>query len=403
MWGTRRPAAVGCAVVATALAITLAIGAPATAAPTFPSWGDVQKAAQNVATKKAEITKLSGYIAGLQSQAAAQGKLALQAGEVYLQAKGALDAATAKANKLESQATSAKSRAAKSKREAGQLAAQLARTGSNGLTMTLLLNGKKATNLLDSLGAMNKLGATSANVFERAEEDANSAKSLGAQARVAETAKSAKASRAAAALAMAKQAAAAAEQKVKDQSAAQTTLTAQLASLQGVKADQEAGYVAGVAWEKEQDKVTTPPKDGPPPAGPPPSAPNGSQVAGAIAFAEAQLGKPYRLDGSGPGSWDCSGLTQSAYKSVGINIGTHSATNQYTTLKDANKLVPLSERQAGDLLWYSDGGSTTASKYHVTIYIGNGKMIEAPYPGSVVRIAAIRFGELVPYAGRPTG
>src|ERR1700710_1353358 len=99
MWGTRRPAAVGCAVVATALAITLAIGAPATAAPTFPSWGDVQKAAQNVATKQAEITKLSGYIAGLQSQAAAQGKLALQAGEVYLQAKSALDAATAKADK----------------------------------------------------------------------------------------------------------------------------------------------------------------------------------------------------------------------------------------------------------------------------------------------------------------
>ena len=36
------------------------------------------------------------------------------------------------------------------------------------------------------------------------------------------------------------------------------------------------------------------------------------------------------------------------------------------------------------------------------ISIGNGKMIEAPYPGTLVRVAAVRYGDLVPYAGRPT-
>ncbi|HEY5320323.1 MAG TPA: NlpC/P60 family protein, partial [Galbitalea sp.] len=88
---------------------------------------------------------------------------------------------------------------------------------------------------------------------------------------------------------------------------------------------------------------------------------------------------------------------------AGVYIGTHSSTNQYNTLKSENRLVPLSDRLPGDLLWYSDGGSTTATKYHVTIYIGNGQMIEAPYPGVNVRVAAVRFGDLVPFAGRPTG
>jgi cell wall-associated NlpC family hydrolase len=91
------------------------------------------------------------------------------------------------------------------------------------------------------------------------------------------------------------------------------------------------------------------------------------------------------------------------YASVGVYIGTHSATDQYNTLRAENRLVPLSQRQPGDILWYSNGGSTSAIKYHVTLYIGNGEMIEAPYPGVGVRIAAVRFGDLVPYAGRPTG
>ncbi len=64
--------------------------------------------------------------------------------------------------------------------------------------------------------------------------------------------------------------------------------------------------------------------------------------------------------------------------------------------------MPYAYRQPGDLLFYSDGGSTSASKYHVAIYIGNDQMIEAPYPGVNVRIAAVRFGDLVPLVGRPS-
>ena len=115
------------------------------------------------------------------------------------------------------------------------------------------------------------------------------------------------------------------------------------------------------------------------------------------------FGEAYLLGGMGPSSWDCSGLTKASYASVGVYIGTHSASNQYSTMAGAGRLVNISQLQAGDLLFYSSGGSTTASKYHTALYLGGGLMIEAPRPGVGVRIVTIRYGDLVPYAGRPTG
>jgi cell wall-associated NlpC family hydrolase len=406
---TRRIAAVAVFAVA-CLAITVGATAPASADPKFPSWGEVQNAKHSVAAKKAEIAKLEKLIGSLQGQAASAGKVAAIRGEEYLNAKGELDAATATAKNLKQQSDAATKRAGESEAEAGQLSAQLARTGNGDVTLDLLLDGHKAGNLLDVLGTMNKLSASVARVFAKAEQDQKSAKALGDQAEVAQTIRATKKTAAAKALSLANTAATAAKNKVTAGNKSQTVMTAQLASLQGKSAKILAQYYAGVAWEKKQAEQTAPPPDPPSSgggggsggSGGPPSAPNGSAVAGAINFARAQLGKPYVLDGAGPNVWDCSGLTLKAYASVGVYIGTHSATNQYDTLRSEGKLVPLSERQAGDIVWYSDGGSTSGTKYHVALYIGGNEMIEAPYPGVGVRIAALRYGDLVPYVGRPT-
>ena len=124
----------------------------------------------------------------------------------------------------------------------------------------------------------------------------------------------------------------------------------------------------------------------------------------AIAYAKAQLGEPYAFGGAGPGSWDCSGLTKKSYASAGVYIG--GALGEQPVQHDERRRAGWSARArlaAGDLLFYSNGGSTGGSKYHVTIYIGGGQMIEAPRPGVNVRIVAVRYGDLVPYAGRPTG
>lgn len=398
----RRP--VGALSLVVAVAVIVGFGTTSASAdnPVFPTWAEVLAAKANASAKAAEVKKIQNIIAGLQTQAAAAGKVALQAGEAYLQAKDSLASATATASKLSGQAKAAKSKAKESAREAGQLAAQLARAGHGNLSIDLFLNERSAGNLLSVLGTMSKLSQTSERTFAAAEQDRKSAAALSQQASVAKGIRSTKESQAKAYLAQANAAAAAATSRVKAQSAEQTLLTAQLAALNGTSASVEEGYYEGVAWEAKQAAKKDPPPDATPP-GPVPGAPIGSAVAVAIAYAEAQLGKPYLLGGAGPSAFDCSGLTLKSYAAAGVYIGSHSSTNQYNTLKSENRLVPLSERLPGDLLWYSDGGSTGATKYHVTIYIGDGKMIEAPYPGVNVRVAAVRFGDLVPFAGRPTG
>jgi peptidoglycan DL-endopeptidase CwlO len=398
----RRP--VGALSLAVAVGLLVGLGTTSASAddPVFPTWAEVLAARANAASKAAEVKKIQGIIGTLQAQAAAAGKIALIDGELYLEAKDSLASATATADKLSAQAKSAAAKAKASASEAGQLAAQIARAGHDNLSLDLFLNQHSAGDLLDVLGTMSNLSQTSARIFATAEEDRKSATALSDQAKLAKSIRSTKASAAKSDLDTANAAAAAATAKVNAESAQQSVLTAQLASLNGTSASTEAAYYAGVAWEARQAAQKTPPPDGTP-TGPVPGVPNGSAVAVAIAFAQAQLGKPYLLNGAGPTAFDCSGLTLKAYAAAGVYIGTHSATNQYNTLKSENRLVPLSDRVPGDLLWYSDGGSTTATKYHVTIYIGNGQMIEAPYPGVNVRVAAVRFGDLVPFAGRPTG
>jgi cell wall-associated NlpC family hydrolase len=126
------------------------------------------------------------------------------------------------------------------------------------------------------------------------------------------------------------------------------------------------------------------------------AAPKGSSVgAKVVRFALAQIGKPYVFAAAGPDAYDCSGLTLAAYASAGVSIGTHSATNQYDTAKAKGDLVPIADAKPGDLLFYTDGGG---DMYHVTIYAGNGLMLEAPYPGSTVRGAPVRTGDLVAQA-----
>jgi cell wall-associated NlpC family hydrolase len=69
----------------------------------------------------------------------------------------------------------------------------------------------------------------------------------------------------------------------------------------------------------------------------------------------------------------------------------------------ARKLVPVKEAQPGDLMWYTLAGTPfDGDKYHVVIYLGGGMMLEAPNPARTVRIVPLRYGELFPYAGRPT-
>ncbi|MEU5580201.1 NlpC/P60 family protein [Streptomyces huasconensis] len=103
-----------------------------------------------------------------------------------------------------------------------------------------------------------------------------------------------------------------------------------------------------------------------------------TKAAKVIAFAEAQIGKPYVWGATGPDSYDCSGLTQDAWKAAGITLPrtTWDQVKAGTTVKTA-------DAKPGDLVFFYDDIS------HVGIYIGGGKMIHAPKPGAKVRVESI--------------
>ena len=92
-----------------------------------------------------------------------------------------------------------------------------------------------------------------------------------------------------------------------------------------------------------------------------------------------------------------------AYAAGGYSIGGHSATMQYTVAANRGRVLPYAQAQPGDLIFYSNGGSTSGSKYHVAMYLGGGQMIEAPSPGNPVRIVTVRTFDRVPLVARPTG
>ncbi|NJP30665.1 C40 family peptidase [Micromonospora thermarum] len=105
----------------------------------------------------------------------------------------------------------------------------------------------------------------------------------------------------------------------------------------------------------------------------------------AIRTACAQIGKPYVWGAAGPNGFDCSGLTQYAYKAAGIYL-THHTGNQW----NEGKAIPRSEARPGDLVFfYSD-------LHHMGLYLGGDKMVHAPRTGKDVMVASINY---MPVAG----
>ena len=406
-----RPFGVLTIVVAGTLALSLGV-APASAVD-YPSWDEVEDARQDEAAAARAVENIESLLSDLEAQSAELSREALIKGEEYNEAKAELDAASAKADRLDSQAQEAEDRAAASSRRAGQLIAQLSRTGGSDLSVKLLMS-EDSDGLLSSLGTMNKLSEQSAQIYNQAIVDQNLAQSLTDQAEIAEDGRRALEGEAQEALAAAQSAADELQSRVAEQQASADQMYAQLASLKGTTAEIEQRYIEGVNAPPPPTVPTAPSNPGTPSnpgspgtpttptPDPNPPAPSSGAVETAIAFAYAQLGEPYLYGGSGPDRWDCSGLTKAAYAAAGVYIGIHSANSQYNYQAGLGHLVAMSQIQRGDLLFYSSGGSTGATKYHVTIYLGGGQMLEAPVPGTTVTVSSVRNADLVPYAARPT-
>ncbi|MGW0532576.1 NlpC/P60 family protein [Streptomyces sp. NPDC003032] len=113
-------------------------------------------------------------------------------------------------------------------------------------------------------------------------------------------------------------------------------------------------------------------------AEPPPdlegAAPSSSRAAAAIAAARSAVGRPYVWGANGPSGFDCSGLMQWSYAQAGVGLPRTSQAQRH-----AGRQVPLAQAQPGDLVTYRDDAS------HIGMYMGNGQVVHAPYPGAPVR------------------
>ncbi|HWG27811.1 C40 family peptidase [Actinospica sp.] len=99
----------------------------------------------------------------------------------------------------------------------------------------------------------------------------------------------------------------------------------------------------------------------------------------AVAYAESKLGDDYVYAGNGPTVFDCSGLTQEAWKAAGVDIP-RTSYDQYSSLPHISR----SQLQPGDLVYFFG-----VPPSHVAIYIGNGMYIQATHPGSYVEWASL--------------
>ncbi|WP_328671684.1 C40 family peptidase [Streptomyces sp. NBC_00322] len=100
-------------------------------------------------------------------------------------------------------------------------------------------------------------------------------------------------------------------------------------------------------------------------------------AATVVAFLKAQLGDAYIMGGTGPNSWDCSGLVQAAFKTVGVDLPRVSEDQSV-----AGTQVGTSNLQIGDILYWGGAGSA----YHVGVYIGDGQYLDAANPSKGVVI-----------------
>ncbi|WP_077798999.1 C40 family peptidase [Streptomyces sp. JHA26] len=105
-------------------------------------------------------------------------------------------------------------------------------------------------------------------------------------------------------------------------------------------------------------------------------------AAAVVSFVQSQVGDAYVSGGTGPNSWDCSGLVQAAFKQVGVDLPRVSQDQSV-----AGTQVSLSNLQPGDILYWGGAGSA----YHVGVYVGDGMFVGAQNPSTGVVLKPLSY------------
>jgi cell wall-associated NlpC family hydrolase len=420
---------VGAVVLALSGVTVVGSGAPAwaTKKPVIPSQQDVDKAKADASAKAEQIGQTKANLAAADAELAKLNDSAEAAVEAYNGAMVKLDAAKQAVGAAQAALQVAEQNRAKAQLEMNRFAANSYRgSGNLGQISALITSGSPQT-LLDReaiLGAISRhqqgiidLMRNAVSAQDAAEKAADAA--LAQRQKASDTAANAKDAAVAAMNTQAGQVA-----QIKD---TQAQLQAQLAVLQGKaknlaaaraeglrelaaqrEAERRAAAAAAAAAKKHQEElarqaaaannhggsstVVSQVEYVTPGTGHSVSTP--AQRATAVAFAQSKIGIWYRWAGAGEinptvtddgiqnvEGYDCSGLTMRAYQAAGISLG------HYTGLQwDEGMHVSRDDLQPGDLVFFATDTSNPATIHHVGIYIGGGKMIDAPETGRQIGV-----------------
>ncbi|RKT06887.1 NlpC/P60 family protein [Streptomyces sp. 3211.6] len=288
-----------------------------------------------------------------------------EAAETYNAAEVALKARQAEEERLSSALGRARSALDSERATAGRLAReQYQGLQGGGLSpyLRMLLSGDPQQ-ALDQRRLASREGARRAGVVARLERDRKQAGALADAARKALDAQQSLAARQ-------KEAQREVTGRLKEVERLLAALTpAELAGLGAREAAVTAGAQRSLLDSGRLPARTTPP-----------TAAGNS----ALRYAAAQIGKPYVWGAEGPGSFDCSGLTSQAWEHAGRSIP-RTSQEQWAQLPR----VPLDRLRPGDLVVYFPKAT------HVALYIGDGKVIQAPRPGAKVKVSPIAANPLL--------
>jgi peptidoglycan DL-endopeptidase CwlO len=389
---------------------------PALADPVYPSQHDVKKAQQHAAAVGDRVGQLQAQLTAASQRVQAADLALSEAAEAYDTAQIELEDAKKAAVAASAAADRAGRRLDGAEAQVGRLAAQTYRGGGPVASLDVLLSPSGPDDVLERAEMMRTIAGRRQRDVQKMDSARVVATTLDTQADLALAKQKAATDRLDQARAAAQSRASAAHAALAAETATRDRLLTQLArarrtsvaverarqtGLERAAAERKAAAEQAAAEKASAGKSGSGGHSSPSvpsePSGGGSSSGSGSGGQRAVSWARGRLGLPYQWGGAGPGSYDCSGLTMKAWAQAGVYLP-HSSRLQYA---QAEK-ISYGQLRPGDLIFYATSPSNPSTIHHVTMYIGGGQMIEAPYTGARVRIVPVRRGyESMPYAGRP--